>query len=116
MISSTQKPWLSPFLAVTWFAVSVTGILMLFHLKFSGMYPIHKWGGLAFIIAGAVHLVMNWRVFTSYFQKSTAVWGTLAGVLAMIVIFLAVPSRDNTGRYHDGLQGGSFPYNHGHRR
>ena len=45
MIKPMQKSWLSPFLFITYLATSITGIFMLFHIKFPGLYPVHKWGG-----------------------------------------------------------------------
>jgi hypothetical protein len=42
---NTLKTWLSPFVASLFAAVSLTGILMLFHLQVPGTHPIHKWGG-----------------------------------------------------------------------
>ena len=94
MSNQIQKAWLSPCVAVTFFAVSLTGLLMLFHLKFPGEYAIHQWGGLVFIIAGSFHLLLNWSCFTSYFRKSKAIWATVLGVAAMVVIALTVP-HDN---------------------
>lgn len=115
MVSNSQKSWLSPFVAVTCFAVALTGILLLFHLKFPGVYPIHKWGGLIFIIGGLIHLLLNWRLFVSYFKKSKAVWGAVIGALAMLLIAVAVPSKSPKGIYHQNAANSSLSYDSSQR-
>ena len=37
MFNAAQKPWNSLFVAVTYVAVAVSGILMLFHIKLPGV-------------------------------------------------------------------------------
>ncbi|MGD9209483.1 MAG: DUF4405 domain-containing protein [Desulfobacteraceae bacterium] len=99
MNSYFQKSWFSPFIAITYLAVSITGLLIWFHLKLPGVYPIHKWGGVIFIVGGIIHLLLNWRMFASYFKKSKAIWGVLFAVLTLVVITLAVPPSDHGGRH-----------------
>lgn len=95
MVKSTHKSWISPLLAVTFIAVSLTGILMLFHIRFPGMHPIHKWGGLLFVAAGVVHLLLNWKVFASYFKSSRGVWAASLSIAALILSVMVTPARDH---------------------
>ena len=111
MIKPMQKSWLSPFLFITYLATSITGIFMLFHIKFPGLYPVHKWGGLAFVIAGVFHVIINWRMFASYFNKGNfkrnATLGTVIGLLLIIAIAIAIPSKGGYGghgHYHAGIE------------
>lgn len=112
---STHKSWISPLLAVTFIAVSLTGILMLFHIRLPGMHPIHKWGGLLFVAAGVVHLLLNWKVFASYFKNSRSVWAASLSVAALIFIVMASPARDNKKNINSS-EYGSHSYESGHHR
>jgi len=105
----TQKSWISPFVAVTFVAVAVTGILLLFHLKLPSVFSIHKWGGLVLVVGGTIHLLLNWQTFISYFRRSSAVWGAVLGILILILITLVVPSKDRGNGYH-GNTGNSYRY------
>lgn len=103
-MKSDQKSWASPFIAVTFVAVSITGILMMFHLKLPGVYPIHQWGGCLFILAGAFHLLLNWREFVSYFRNNLAISSTLIGILALILIAVFLPSHEHENGHHNHLK------------
>lgn len=106
MFKPTQKSWLSPFLMITYIATSATGILMLFHIKFPGLYPVHEWVGLAFVIAGIIHVVLNWKMFASYFSKlnlrANATYGTVIALVLVVVIAFAIPSNGHGdhSKYH----------------
>lgn len=104
MSNTAQKSWLSPFVAITYLAVSITGVLMLFHLKMPGLHPVHQWGGLIFVLGGAVHLLLNWRLFVSYFTKSSAFWGACVGLALMVMIATLVPSKHPNKYNGHGVQ------------
>ncbi|MDB1124274.1 DUF4405 domain-containing protein [Vibrio algarum] len=101
----TDKSWLSPFLAVTYLAVSVTGVCLLFHIDFYGIRPIHDWGGLAFVIAGVLHSIVNWRKFTSYFTRSIerqkAIWGAGVATALVAVLLVSMGSGKDGHRHRD---------------
>ncbi len=103
MFKPTQKSWISPFLFVTYIATSITGILMLFHIKFPGLYPIHEWGGLAFLVAGILHVIVNWKLFVSYFNKRSlqrnAVLGTVIAIILITLIAFTVPTKNGHGEH-----------------
>ena len=107
MTTHAQRSWLSPFVAITFIAVSLTGILMLFHIRLPGMYPIHEWGGVLFVIAGGVHLLFNCRVFGNYFKKKQAIVGLCAGMIALLFIALLVPSNQHGSGHNYGGKGGA---------
>ncbi len=98
MINSRHKQWLSPFAATAFFAVSITGVLLLFHMKSGGVYQIHKWGGLLFILAGLLHIMANWRIFASYFKRKTAFSGILAAVAGIALLVVLLPHNDHGGK------------------
>jgi uncharacterized membrane protein YraQ (UPF0718 family) len=104
-----KKSWLSSLLFITYIATSVTGLFMLFHIKFPGLYPVHEWVGLAFVIAGVFHVIINWRIFVSYFSKGNlkrnATLGTVIGLILIIAIAFTIPSNGGHGshKYHATL-------------
>lgn len=113
MMKHEQKSWVSPFIAVTFVAVSLTGVLMMFHLKLPGVYPIHQWVGILFIFAGAIHMLLNWREFTSYFKTNLAIFSTVIGILTLILIVFVLPSNEHAGRHHNRLKSGhDYEANH----
>jgi len=113
MSQTTQKLWLSPFLAITFGVVGITGIFMLFHLKLPGAYAVHQWGGALLLVAGMIHLFFHWKVFLSYFRQNRAVYGALAGLMLMVFIAVVVPTGhhdDLSPRGYDGY--GGYQTNH----
>ncbi len=108
-MNASHKTWLSPLLALSYVAVSLTGILMLFHWKFPGMYQLHQWGGLLFVIAGGVHLFMNWRVFMAYFKnRKHAVAGLVAGAVAIALLMAVMPHKEHGGKGGGRGLGGQY--------
>ncbi|PJC86687.1 hypothetical protein CSW98_06750 [Vibrio sp. HA2012] len=102
MFKPMEKSWLSPFLLITYISTSVTGIFMLFHIKFPGLYPVHEWGGLLFVAAGIFHVIINWKMLVSYFNKDklkrNAIVGTVIGLCLIAIIAVAIPSNKHSGR------------------
>lgn len=119
MLKAAHKQWLTPFLGVTFFAVSFTGVVLLFHHKAVGMNQIHQWGGILFILGGILHLLLNWRGFQSYFRNSRAVMGVCAGVvtIALLVMFFPLAGDHGKNRGHSGWDKGRGYYldNSAHR-
>lgn len=107
MSTNVQRAWLSPFVAITYLAVSITGVMILLHMKYPGVYPIHKWGGILFMAAGIIHLLLNWRVFTAYLKRIPGVVGLVAGVALVFAIAVAVPSDRGQGGGHGNFAGSS---------
>jgi len=102
MLKIMEKSWLSPFLLITYLSTSITGLLMLFHIKAPGLYPIHNWGGIIFIVAGILHLIINWKMFLSYFNKKhlkyKAMIGMMVGLFLIAIIAINAPSNGHKGR------------------
>ena len=91
MFKIQHKSWLSPFIFVIFAAISITGILMMFHVRVPGFHALHQWGGIAFVVAAIVHLILNWRMFAKYFSNKKAVIGMAAAVLLSVFIVSAAP-------------------------
>lgn len=119
MIQTAHRQWLSPFMGVTFFAVSITGIILLFHHKAEAMNQIHQWGGILFIFGGVLHILLNWRVFLKYFQNSKAIIGACAGVLTIVLLVALFPLAGDHGGNHGRRgwdKGGAYSYDKSFRR
>lgn len=110
MLKPNHKQWLSPFTAVTFIAVAVSGIFLLFHQKIAGMHQIHEWGGILFLLAGLLHAAMNWRSLISYFSNKRAVLGAGAGVVCIVVLITFFPLSQHGGKDQGNRHGARHGY------
>ncbi len=85
MKSVMQRTWVSPFVAFSFIILSITGILMLLHVKSGGIVGLHEWIGVFFVIVGALHLVLNWPAFLSCFRKKQ---GAVAVIVVLVISLL----------------------------
>jgi hypothetical protein len=103
-----NRSWISPFTAVSFAVVAVTGVLLLVHIKGPAIKNLHQWVGLAFAVAGIVHLLINWRALAAYFRQRAAIAGVIAGIVVSLASLLAggggPPHHD--GRPPRGQQNG----------
>jgi hypothetical protein len=84
--SVVKKPVISPFLFTVFAAVAVTGVLLFVDVKNGPITVIHEWLGIVFVIAGLLHIILNFRQFLSYFKLTRAWIGVVLG-LALIGFF-----------------------------
>jgi hypothetical protein len=86
--SFLSRTWISPLVAVAFGVIGVTGLLLFFHVKNGSIVTLHEWFGWAFVLTGAVHLLLNWRPLASYFCcRSAFIALTLSALL--VVAFTA---------------------------
>lgn len=104
------KTWLTPFVTVTFAAIAITGILMLFHIEVPGLRAIHEWGGIIVFIAVIAHLVLNWNIFTGYLRDKSALFGIVAGVAMMLLVLAVAPRHKDHGEHDVDFQ--NFGYSH----
>ncbi|PTX99079.1 DUF4405 domain-containing protein [Opitutus sp. ER46] len=93
--SLPSKPSLSPFVAVAFAVISITGVLLFFHVKNGPIMVLHEWFGWAFVIAGAVHVLLNWRPLLGYLKLRR-------GVLSLTVALVLVVALGALGWNHRG--------------
>lgn len=115
MSSLAEKSWVSPFVVVTYAAVAVSGILMLFHINLSGVQHIHQWGGILFLIGGTIHIFLNRRILLSYFKNTKAAYVILAGALMIMLLVSLIPLKGDGGGRH-GHGKGEFAYGNRYQR
>lgn len=83
-----QRTWVSPLVALSFAVVGITGIMMLFHVHFAGMKSMHEWMGVLMVAAGAVHIILNWRVFLEYLKNPVALVTVVAGATLGVALLL----------------------------
>jgi hypothetical protein len=68
MKSLFHKSILSPFVAVGFAVISITGILLFFHVKNGPIISLHEWFGWAFVAAGVIHVLLNLSPLLAYLR------------------------------------------------
>jgi len=82
-----DRSWISPFIALSFLVISVTGLMMLFHIKGHAISYLHQWMGIIFVIAGVLHLACNWKGFLTFFKNKTQSAFAIILVIALMVLF-----------------------------
>jgi thiosulfate reductase cytochrome b subunit len=95
-----QKSVLSPFVAVGFAVIAVTGVLLFFHIKNGSIMVLHEWFGWAFIATGLVHLLLNSRPLLSYFNTRKGIVSFCAALCLTVV--LAIVGFNHEGGPHAG--------------
>jgi len=77
--------------------------MLFFHMKNGMVMVLHEMFGWAFVVAGLVHLLLNWRPLLSYLRLR-------AGVLSLVFALVLVALLSYAGLNHDEQHG---PGRHG---
>ncbi|MBX7259369.1 MAG: DUF4405 domain-containing protein [Candidatus Hydrogenedentes bacterium] len=97
-----RKSWVSPLTAFSFVAVGATGTLLLFGVHLPAIKGIHEWLGLLFVIAGLVHVILNWRTLLSYLTAPSAL-AALAVVVVLGILLSAIPGEGPEHRFGPGM-------------
>ena len=89
----------TPLSFVTFLAVSVTGLMLMFGVR-GPVGDVHEWIGVAFIVTLGLHLLRNWRGMLAMLSlpRSKAIVGGLG--VALAVLILAVTPFGSGGQGH----------------
>lgn len=89
----TLRTWATPLTIGAFLLISVTGVLMFFHLELGLSKVVHEWLGWALVFGVAAHLWLNQRAFSTYFKRpaAVAIMGTSA---ALLVASLLIPASE----------------------
>jgi hypothetical protein len=88
MSLSRIRPWLSPLTTVTFIAIGLTGVLMFFHVRSGAINVLHEFAGLLFVLAGLLHLVVNWKTLRGYLSQRRAQLSLGCGVVLCVMLLL----------------------------
>ena len=90
----TLRNWATPLTVGAFLLISVTGILMFFHLETGLGKAAHEWLGWVLVFGVAAHLWLNRRAFATYFKRPLAVSIMGAGALVLAASLL-VPTGES---------------------
>lgn len=78
--------------------MSITGILMFFHLNSGLNKLVHEWAGWAMVAGVLAHVVVNWRPFQRYFFNGIVGRSLIGlGVVVLAASFIPVPGNQGRG-------------------
>ena len=107
-----ERTWISPFVALSFFVVSMTGILMLTHARSGLINSLHEWMGVLLIIFGVIHLAINWKAFVACFRNRHCLVAVVAvAAVILLLCFGGIFSLDG-GSNHSGGNGYSRGFSH----
>lgn len=87
----SHRPWITPLIIGSFLLVSITGVLMFFHLD-SGLNKLaHEWLSLVMVVGAALHILLNLPAFKRYFSQRTG-----RSIMALFALMLSL-SFINTG-------------------
>lgn len=93
------RSWATPLVAGSFALMSISGVLMFFHLNSALSKGLHGWAGFVLVAGGGAHLVQNWRAFTTYLRRPMAQVILGLGIVATAVSLL--PGGESGG---DGVR------------
>jgi hypothetical protein len=92
-----DRTWLSPFVTLAFGVIAVTGVLLFFHIKNGILMTLHEWFGWGFVVAGVVHLFLNWRPLLSYVKRPSAIIALMVGVMLIAGLTAIGANKQNRG-------------------
>jgi uncharacterized membrane protein SirB2 len=92
---NTQRPWITPAVIGSFTLLSVTGILMFFHLD-SGLNKVaHEWMSWIFVGVVVMHILLNSIAFKRYFKTAVGK-AVIFGFLVLLALsFVRMGSGDS---------------------
>jgi len=93
-----NRTCLSPFVAVAFAVLAVTGVLLFFHIKNGPILALHEWFGWLFAIAGIAHLLLNLRPLLAYLRQPAAL--VSLGVALVLVALLWFGGAQHEQEHH----------------
>ena len=91
----TTRTWSTPLIIGCSAVVSISGIMMFFHLQSNLVKSMHEWLGLLFVAAIVLHLLNHWLSFSRYFSNRSAL-----GVISTVVALAAILIFAGAGEQH----------------
>ncbi|MFT3828577.1 MAG: DUF4405 domain-containing protein [Opitutaceae bacterium] len=102
-----DKTWLSPFVGIAFLVIAATGVLLFFHVKSGPIMALHEWFGWLFLVAGAVHVLLNLRPLLAYLKRPGAL--VSIGVAILVVVLLWVGGAQHEREHHSRGYGRPAP-------
>jgi len=78
-----SREWATPLTIGVFALMSVTGLLMFFHIDSSLQKTVHEWAGWVVVAAAVLHVTANWLGFKRYFKPG--VGAAIIAVCALVI-------------------------------
>jgi len=109
MSIKTYRPFITAVVTLSFIVVTITGLLMAFHLLPKDISHIlkglHEWLSYLFVLGAGFHLYYNWKAITGYFNnKSIRYQWLIAGGLCVLLslgVFLLKPEKDHHKKFNE---------------
>ena len=85
----TLRSWATPLTIGSTLIVTITGVMLFFHLTPGLTRPAHEWLGWVMAAAMLAHVLVNWRAFTGYFRRPVAI-----AILSLSAALMALTPLD----------------------
>ena len=93
MDTATLRRWATPLTIGAFMLMSITGILMFFHINVGISKVAHEWLSWAMVIGVSLHLVTNWKMFARYFSQKAAL-GVIGFFAILTVASMLIPGKE----------------------
>ncbi|EIJ33755.1 DUF4405 domain-containing protein [Thiothrix nivea] len=96
MDMTTLRRWATPMTIGAFLLMSVTGILMFFHIELGLIKVAHEWLSWLMVLAVGLHITLNWKMFSRYFSQKPAV--AVIGLFTVVMVAsMLVPAEERRG-------------------
>jgi hypothetical protein len=104
--TKNNRGWICVLVAVAFAALAISGLMMPLHLTIPlDLKLLHVVAGIVFVVAGVVHLALNWKTFTVHFRNLPAIITAVAAVaIAVALLFIGNPEGAGPHRYGPGQE------------
>jgi hypothetical protein len=99
---SSQRSWLSPLVAAAFVVISVTGVLLFYHVKSGAIKSLHEWFGWVFVAAGLLHVLLNFRPMLKHMAQRSGIAALLLAIVLTIGLIAFAPAGRGNGPSREG--------------
>ena len=92
-----ERTWISPVVTIAFAVIAITGLLLFFHIKNGAIMTLHEWVGWGFVIAGILHVLLNWNPLLGYLKRRSAIVAISVSLLAVLALTVAGASKQHAG-------------------
>ena len=104
MTKKNTRIYINPALVLTFLIVSITGVLLLFHVGGGGIKNLHEWMSIAFLAVSIVHLFLNWKSLLACLKRVPVI---ISLVVVLILSAFLMFGGNNSNRRHLGGHSGA---------
>ena len=103
-MKSSKRSCISGLVTASFVLVGVTGVLMLLHVRDRAITTLHEWMGLLFVVAGVIHLILNWKAFAKYCKQLPVIITLVIAAILGTALLLAGSGENHGSPDHHRLR------------